>query len=206
MSVPPHWRQVRFDDVLRGWLAAGGVQEIDKRGRTFAVPETPEARYRLLAEQSQLFLRFIPACDWYRVRFVHAEDVLALRLIHEESWAHTGGDMERALGARADLSRIPTAHAERVRELATRSDLSALVDERVVLFGHEAGAPLSILDGNHRLLALAHRWTTGPVPLEPFHAFVGLSWGPCRWHGDAVKWVERPGLAPGERRFILNVW
>jgi hypothetical protein len=206
MSQGPGWRQVLFDDVLQGWLAAGGVQEGDKRGRTFHVPVTPEERYRTFVEHSYLFTRFIPACDWFRVVLSRVDEVLALRLIHEESWSHAPVGEERELGRRADLSQLPVAHAERVRQLARCVDVRTLVHERVVLFGHHADGPLTILDGNHRLLALANRLVSRQEPMAPFHAFVGLSHGPCRWHGDPVDWVERPGRTQGERRFILKVW
>ncbi|QRO00683.1 hypothetical protein JRI60_17440 [Archangium violaceum] len=93
-----------------------------------------------------------------------------------------------------------------MRDLAGHSELLSLLDGRVVLFGHQATGPLTLLDGNHRMLALAHRLATGSGPLAPFRAFVGLSQGPCRWHGDPVEWIERPGREPGERRFILKVW
>lgn len=206
MSQVHGWQQVRFDEVIQGWLASGGVQEIDKRGRTFPVPATPSERYRTLVEQGYLFLRFIPPCDWFRVSITRASEVLALRLIQEESWTDPSQTLPRELGERADLSRVPAHHAERVRELGLRSDLHSLIDERVVLFGHQAEGPLTILDGNHRLLSLAHRLMAGHEHLTPFQAFVGLSEGPCRWHGDPETWVERPGRVQGERRFILKVW
>jgi hypothetical protein len=182
------------------------VLEGDKKGRTFPVPATPRERYQALVEHAYLYLRFIPMCDWFRVRFTRQDTVLALRLIEEESWEHARADGERRLGARADLARLPAHHAERTHELAGHANLPSLLDGRVVLFGHQAEGPLTILDGNHRLLALAHRHVVRRERLAPFHAYVGLSSGPCRWHGDPVEWVERPGLAPGERRFILKVW
>jgi len=206
MSLPPGWRQVLFDEVVSGWLSAGGVWEGDKSTRTFEVPDSPEERYRQLVENGYLFLRFIPLCDWFRVEFTRPEELLALRLIQEESWEHALAGGERTLGARADLFRVSPPHAARVRSLAGHAQLEALVDRRVVLFGHHPREPVSILDGNHRLLALAHRLVSGGRPMTGFQAFVGLSQGPCRWHGDPEEWVERPGRSPGERRFILKVW
>jgi hypothetical protein len=206
MSQPLGWQQVSFDEVVGAWLSMGGVQEGDKRGRTFTVPATPQERYQYLVDHGYLFLRFIPPCDWFRVAFTQPEQVLALRLIDEESWVHTLAQGARELGVRADLTRVTAPHSERVRELVGHADLTSLVEGRVVLFGHQAAGPLTILDGNHRLLALAHRLSLGGERLTPFHAFVGLSHGPCRWHGDPVEWVERPARVPGERRFILKVW
>lgn len=206
MSPPPGWRQVPFDEVVTGWMSAGGVREGVKRELTFKVPASPRERYQQFVEHGYLFLRFIPQCDWFRVEFTRAEQVLALKLIHEESWEHALSGGERTLGARADLSRVSASHAERVRSLAHHPHLPSLIDDRVVLFGHHPAEPVTILDGNHRLLALAHRLVSGSGPLEGFHAFVGLSLGPCRWHGDREEWVERPERVPGERRYILKVW
>ena len=206
MNQAPGWRQVPFDEVVVAWLSSGGVQQGDKKGRTFLVPGTSRERYRALVDHAYLFLRFIPPCDWFRVCFTREDQVLALRLIDEETWEHALAGGERTLGGRAELTRVPLHHTERVRDLAGQPELMGVLDDRVVLFGHDAEGPLTILDGNHRLLALAHRLVVGGESLSPFHAFVGLSHGPCRWHGDPVEWVERPGLAPGVRRFILKVW
>jgi hypothetical protein len=206
MSLPPGWRQVPFDEVVTGWLLAGGVREGDKSSLTFEAPASPRERYQQLVEHGYLFLRFIPPCDWFRVEFTRASEVLALRLIHEESWDHGLAGDERTLGARADLSRVSSPHAERVRRLAGHANLRTLIHGRVVLFGHHPAEPATILDGNHRLLALAHRLVRSGQEMEAFQAFVGLSHGPCRWHGDPVEWVERPGREPGERRYILKVW
>jgi len=203
---PQGWRQVVFDEVVEAWLSSGGVKEGDKKARTFVVPTSPRERYLHFVEHGYLFLRFIPPCDWFRVEVIRPDEVLALRLIDEESWEHALAEGERTLGARADLIRVTALHGARVRELAGDANLMPLLDGRVVLFGHQPSGPLSILDGNHRLLALAHRLAVRGEPLVPFHMYVGLSQGPCRWHGDPVEWVERPGRTPGVRRYILKVW
>jgi len=76
----------------------------------------------------------------------------------------------------------------------------------MILFGHAPDEPLSILDGNHRALAYARNLVRKPQAWSPVEAYVGISLGPCRWHGDAVSWIERPPREAGERRYVLNIW
>ena len=127
-------------------------------------------------------------------------------LIEEESWWHDSVQGDRRLIRRIDPTTLPPKHRERVESLRAQPSLNALLHRKAVLFGHSTTDNWSILDGNHRLLAIACQHLLDGRQLEPFSVFVGQSLGPCRWHGDPVEWQERPERAPGERRYILKVW
>jgi hypothetical protein len=129
-----------------------------------------------------------------------------LTLIEEDSWNHGAVGGERRLAKRTDLSLLPESHQIRVEQLSALHALPTMLDRQTILFGHSPLDEWSILDGNHRLLALACQHQQEARPFAPFSVFVGISFGPCRWHGDPVIWQERPERIPGEKRYVLKVW
>jgi len=200
-----HWKQVSIQAVLAAWFTDNGG------GSAPGASEKPEARlpadqYRAAIEPFLLFLRFLPHCDWYRIRLNDVEDLMALQLIHEESWLPPQNGAKRVLGHCCRDDCVPAEHEEKARALAERADVRSLLDGRMILFGHAPDEPLSILDGNHRALAYARNLVRKPQAWSPVEAYVGISLGPCRWHGDAVSWIERPPREAGERRYVLNIW
>ncbi len=206
LKVYPDARQVTLDAVITGWLSAGGLSGSENDSERYdPVPKTAAERYEKLVCHGDLFLRFIPACDWFEVRFDPAW-FTSLKLIEEESWNHGAVGGERRLAKRTDLSSLHEPHRVRVERLFAHPALPALLDRQAILFGHSPLDEWSILDGNHRLLALACQHQLAASPIAPFSIFVGISFGPCRWHGDPVVWQERPERTPGEKRYVLKVW
>jgi hypothetical protein len=199
------WLQVPFDDVCKGILESGGIggkpapahPQVD-------LADSPQARYRALVDQSWLFLRFLPPCDWYRVRIEGIEDLSSVRVIAEESWFPEPATADRGLQAVAQTLDLGCSHGRRVADLE-RSIGTSHLDRRITLLGRERAGPFSILDGNHRLLALTRQLMANAATPCAFDVHVGLSYGPCRWNGDVVHWEERPPREGG-RRFVLRVW
>jgi hypothetical protein len=79
-------------------------------------------------------------------------------------------------------------------------------DITFVLFTHGGKDNLTILDGNHRALALQLAGDALSLRHTKFRVIVGTSTSACSFHGDAQRWVKRPlsGQAPG--RYILDIW
>ncbi|MCE9635766.1 MAG: hypothetical protein K8T90_08680 [Planctomycetes bacterium] len=201
------WEQVPFDDVCAGILAGGGIGGHDAlpAAAPHGVPPTAAERYRALVDGSWLFLRFLPPCDWFRVRIEVPDDLSDLRVIAEESWFPDPPSAVRDLHSVA-TSLVPgSPHEARVTAWEGTLDVSHL-DRRIALFGRGRDGPFSILDGNHRLLALTRQAGRDGIRPMRFDAHVGLSFGPCRWHGDAVRWEERSPRSGEDRRYVLRVW
>jgi len=196
--------RVAFDDVVTGMLASGCFSPVKSEG-CHVIPDNPEARYRLLVERGWLFLRFLPTCDWVRAVIGNSTDLEQLHLICEESWFQEPRAAERHVGRWVGLNSLPPPKRRRVESLLEAGLRPDSIHRRITLFGHSLSGPFTILDGNHRILALAHDCRFRGRSFEPFEVHVGLSFGPCRWHGDPMTWEERPEL-DGQRRFVLRVW
>jgi len=196
--------QIVFDEVIAGMLSAqcfGGKS----LPRTVSVPASSEARYQELVDRGYLFLRFLPQCDWYNARLASPDDLGRLRLIAEESWFSEASAADRSLATWAALDTLPDSHCQRVRRLLSEGLQVECMQRRITLFGRSPEGPFTILDGNHRMLALARNVLAQRMPMEPLDVHLGLSFGPCRWHGDPVMWEERPPH-DGKTRFVLRTW
>lgn len=196
--------QIVFDEVIAGMLSAqcfGGKS----LPRTVSVPASSEARYQELVDRGYLFLRFLPQCDWYNARLASPDDLGRLRLIAEESWFSEASAADRSLASWAALDTLPDSHCQRVRRLLSEGLQVECMQRHITLFGRSPEGPFTILDGNHRMLALAHNVLAQRMPMEPLDVHLGLSFGPCRWHGDPVMWEERPPH-DGKTRFVLRTW
>lgn len=196
--------QVTLDQVFSGMLASHCFASEKPLGET-ELPDSAEARYRLLVERGQLFLRFLPHCDWFHGVLATPEALAQIQLIAEESWFPEPERADRRLGHWATLDGLSEAHRARVDAMIGSGFDSMQTQRRVTLFGHHKNGPFSIIDGNHRLLALAHEVMCRGRDFAPVSVHVGLSQGPCRWHGDRVVWEERPEF-DGKNRFVLKVW
>ena len=192
------WRQVSLQEVLAVWFKTAKAGSDSSR--------LSSEQYQSAIEPYLLFLRFLPHCDWYRIRLKDVEDLMALQLIHEESWRHPQNGKKRSVGDCHRAGCVPIEHEQKARALAELTNLHSLLDGRIILFGHAPGDSYSILDGNHRALAYAHILEHRSQAWSPIEAYVGISLAPCRWHGDVVNWIERPPREPGERRYVLNIW
>ena len=206
LKAYPHARQVTLDKVIESWLETGGSGASKKRSDVkVPTPSTAQERYEQMTKEGGLFLRFLPHCDWYEVVFDVAWFCRVL-VIDEASWKHESVGGKRRLADRTELGALPHDHRARVEQLRSYPQLESLLDRKATLFGHSPAGDWSILDGNHRLLALASLHLRDGRPVKPFSIFVGVSHGPCRWHGDPVEWQERPERSPGEKRYILKIW
>lgn len=196
--------QISFDLVVQRMLAAGCFVGEESRAAATRL-ESPRDRYRSLVSSGYEFLRFVPQCDWFDAEVPAPESILNLLVICEESWLGRDLSVDRRVSALCALERLPMPHRCRVQAILARGVDCALLDRRITLFAHSKEGPFSILDGNHRLLALAHSLLFGRTRMQRFSVQIGVSHGPCRWHGDDVVWEER---APrnGRNRFVLRVW
>ena len=197
------WKQVSIYEALAPWLCSEMGTSAGPSGPSHTLTSD---QYQMGTEAYGLFLRFLPHCDWFRVRVTSFDDMNALKIIDEVSWEHNNASGNRSVSRRWPLDDLPQMHAEKVNSFAKIENLHSVLDGKTVLFGHDRNDHLTILDGNHRLLAYASRINRNSEVWSPFEAFVGISLGPCRWHGDAESWMERPPRNPNERRYVLNIW
>ena len=152
-----------------------------------------------------LFLRHLPHCDWHS-KCVGLRRLRGLmkrwRIITEASWGRSSG-MPVSIAAKS----APQVHLRRMRRLAASFIKQGVIEDLTfVLFTHGGHDGLTILDGNHRALALHLAGETASLRHAKFRVIVGTSTSACSFHGDTQRWVKRPlaGQAPG--RYILDIW
>ena len=166
------WAPCTFDAVVLAFLKA----EWEKWGLgRFADRELVDradladaahnaARLRLLQVRGPL-LQHVPAdTEWFEVRHLRAHHLWQLRNIHHIDWSEHSSANELLETARA--------RPEPLR--------GAPEGWEPVLWAHHRHGPFTILEGNHRLTALA-----GALPQHQDYrmvAYVGLSAQPCEWH------------------------
>ena len=103
LKAYPHATQVTLDIVIAGCLETGGFGASKKLfGAKVPIPATAQGRYEQMTKEGDLFLRFIPHCDWYEVVFDVAWFNKVL-LIDEVSWKHESAGGERRLADRTEL-------------------------------------------------------------------------------------------------------
>jgi hypothetical protein len=152
-----------------------------------------------------LFLRHLPHCDWHSqsVGLRHLRGLIKRwKIITEASWRKSAGMPVITAAASA-----PQAHLRRASRLASSFiRLGVVEDVTFILFTHGGQDSLTLLDGNHRALALQLAGEAASLRRARFRVIVGTSTSACSLHGDVQRWVKRPlaGQAPG--RYILDVW
>jgi len=196
------WRQVSIHEVLTSWFLS---EPKNPHNQKLSKKDYANKAYPSIVQAYGLFLRHLPHCDWFLVDLKRPEELMVLQVINERSWNHKT-PKSRPVGILTQTDSIPKPHAIRVNALAATRGLHKLLNKRVVLFGHHRDDFFSIIDGNHRLLAYARAISHKNAAWRPFKAYVGISLGPCRWHGDDVSWTERPPRSANEKRFVLNIW
>lgn len=162
-------------------------------------------RLKIIKKRGFLFLRHLPQCDWHS-QTVGLRRLRALikrwKIITEASWLNSAG-----LPVMAAAASAPQGHLRRASRLADSFIRHGIVKEvTFVLFTHGGQDTLTLLDGNHRALALHLAGEASSLRRARFRVIVGTSTSPCRFHGDVQRWLKRPlaGKAPG--RYILDVW
>lgn len=134
-----------------------------------------QTRRRLLQSVRRSLLSQIPQdTGWFEVRHLGARHFWQLRNIHRSDWSRYSATNELLKTARTSPERL-------------RQESASWGSWRPILWGHNRTGPLTIIEGNHRLTALAG---APPVRQENIRmmAYVGISSRPCEWHRpDAVE-------------------
>jgi hypothetical protein len=123
-------------------------------------------------------------------------------VITEASWRKAAG-----VPVVAAATSAPGKHLRIARRLATSFARSGVMEDvTFILFTHGGRDRLTLLDGNHRALALQLTGDAASLRRARFRVIVGTSTSPCLFHGEDQRWVRRPlaGRPPG--RYILDIW
>ena len=163
-----------------------------------------ETRWNLFNE-FWLFNRFIPHCDWFECDLLFPECTNYIEVISEESWFENPRE-ENRLSINIDLNSLPDkTHKAKIDEFV-KSEVEQFINEKyLILIGKYNQNTLSLIDGNHRFLALCEAYKQKRIENFKIKIIVGLTFGNCRWLGDYEKWEERP-TKETEKRYILNTW
>ena len=125
-----------------------------------------ERRLHLLCTRRGRLLQQVPKdTEWYEVRYLERRHLHQLRAINHRHWRSAADDGNELL---------KVAKRMRVRLLLPPPEWAP-----PILWGHTRKGPLTILEGNTRLVAYAaiHRQLRLRV-----RVYVGLSAEPCCWH------------------------
>jgi hypothetical protein len=110
-------------------------------------------------------LKHVPGTTkWYEVRALEDAHLNELRVI-----GHCGWDDRR------DANELSAVAGRKPATLAS----SPQTWDPLVLWGHTADGPFTILEGNNRLVAYASGRSKPGLGVP---VFVGLSTDPCHWH------------------------
>jgi hypothetical protein len=130
----------------------------------FNNPLHNQRRLRLLYLMRNRYVGEIPPdTEWYEVHSLTDEDLHNLYVTRHEAWIDQSDNNELRLVAarRKEPAKAPPDQWK-----------------RVILWGHERGGRLAIIEGNHRLVGYAANKSNGiDIPV-----LVGLSSTPCCWH------------------------
>ena len=122
-------------------------------------------RSQLLAARRGPLLSHIPSnTSWFMVSHLRRQHFSELLVINHSHWT-SSEDRNELLKV---VSRRPEPLKSHPRSWATP-----------ILWGHSKAGPFTILEGNHRLTALASSAETLEYPLV---AYIGLAQSKCHWH------------------------
>ena len=123
-------------------------------------------RRELLYRRRGALLKQIPdSTEWFEVQYLERWHLHQLRAINHRYWTSPGVD---------DNELLKVARRMRITLLLQPEEWAA-----PILWGHTRKGPLTVLEGNNRLVAYAavrHRLRLG------VRVYVGLSGEPCCWH------------------------
>jgi hypothetical protein len=124
-----------------------------------------QIRFQLLAATRNPLLQHIPSdTAWFTVSHLRRRHFTELLVINHSHWTSTADRNELlkvVLRRPEPLSGQPTSWAA------------------PILWGHSKAGPFTILEGNHRLTALAGSTDTPETPLV---VYIGLTNNKCHWH------------------------
>jgi len=162
-------------------------------------------RWNLFTHKFWLFNRYIPHCDWFECQLKFPECLDFVEIINEESW-FIKLPVANRLVTNLDYSTVPDInHKYKIKQLLDNGIEEFIHKKNLVLIGKYDYDKISLLDGNHRLLALYEAYKLNRVKNFNIKAIVGFTYGNCRWFGDQDKWEERP-TSTNEKRYVLNIW
>lgn len=162
-----------------------------------------EIRWNLFNE-FWLFNRFIPHCDWFECDLLIPNCLNQIEIISEESWFNNPKEEDR-LSIKLDLNSLPDIeHKVKIDDYSNNID-HFINEKKLILIGKYNQNTLTIIDGNHRFLALNEAYKLNRFESFKIKVIVGFTFGKCRWLGDYEKWEERPSKT-NDKRYILNIW
>jgi hypothetical protein len=129
----------------------------------------------LYSFRAQILGEIPPDTRWHRVDSLRlGEHIGELRVIRSADWI----DQHAAPADDRSLARVAAWRAKEMTEAPDRW-------EAPILWGHSERGPLTIIEGNNRLTALAHNQPSSAAPIT---IYVGLSDMPCYWHEGDPMW------------------
>ena len=134
-----------------------------------------QTRRRLLDSVRRVLLSQIPRdTRWFEVRHLGARHFWQLRNIHRSDWSGHSDTHELLEMARLQPERL-------------RQEANSWGSWRPILWGHNRTGPFTIIEGNHRLTALAGARAALQENIRMV-TYVGISTRPCEWHRpDAIE-------------------
>lgn len=152
-----------------------------------------------------LFNRFFPHCDWFECDLLFPECLNHVEVISEESW-YKNPKEENRVSFELDYNLVPDKmHKIKVDNFVKNNIEQFINDKRLILIGKYNQDNLTLIDGNHRFLALYEAHKNKKIENFSIKIILGFTYGNCRWLGDYEKWEARPAKE-NESRYILNIW
>jgi hypothetical protein len=171
------WTSSSYDAMVLAFLKGEWSRwRLADRGdiRLITEPDLTDAtqnltRRRLLQAVRGVVLQHIPEdTRWYEIRHLSGCHFWMLHHIHRSDWSRYSDTNE--------LIKTALARPERLRQ-----ESASWGSWRPILWGHNRSGPFTIIEGNHRLTALA-----GAAPARQQNVrmvtYVGISSRPCEWH------------------------
>lgn len=127
-------------------------------------------RMRLLWRVRGPLLHHIPSdTRWFEVQRLSTQHFWQLRAINHKDWISPDD--------RNELEKVAIRNRQPL--------MASIAGFQPILWGHDKEGPFTILEGNHRLTALAG---AADRHSYEFVAYVGLSAHPCGWHRADGVW------------------
>jgi hypothetical protein len=160
------WQDSFFDPV-RSYIPQPVIDDED-----FSNQQNNDLRHWLLQTLRFPILGPLPADTiWYSATYEIA-DVGRTFIVPSNDWASISGSMYQPAAVLPNLNR-PDPHAQKIRSI--KASLSS-IDRRLVLVASDIHSPLTIIEGNHRSVAiLADAIDNGPQDPLIQEVFVGIS-------------------------------
>lgn len=206
-------KQISINQFVANFLNNNHHQILESELSSFSLIDSPDLesiaenkeRWTIFKEKYWLFNRFLPHCDWFECELVFPDCVDSIEIINEESWFDKLPVQSR-LANTINCETMPNEkHKVKVDALTNKGIENFINEKHLILIGKYDNNTLSLIDGNHRFLALNQAYKLNRITNIKIKCIVGLSFGNCRWLGDSVEWEERPAKS-NEKRYVLNIW